>query len=173
MYEKFGVMQDYMFISCAISTIVTFLGSAETRFCTTCILLAILGYSGYCVYQLFLHLLANLLGPRVAAITNLWKAYHTYRLHLHDTITELHLRYGPVVRIGPNDVHVQDSQAVAEIYKGGRAFPKTHFYSAFQTSTIISSAPRMKTVMLYEDDSVHMDLARSLLQRWKMFSTHN
>ncbi|KJX97047.1 cytochrome p450 monooxygenase like protein [Zymoseptoria brevis] len=96
------------------------------------VFLLLLAFS-YITYQLFLHPLAHIPGPRLAALTNPWKVYHIYSTQLHEVLLELHKVYGPVIRIGPNDVHIQNREAVDTIYKGGRAFPKTSFYNSWQT----------------------------------------
>lgn len=90
-------------------------------------------FISYAAYQLLFHPLAHIPGPRIAALTNLWKVYHIYDTQLHAVLLSLHEEHGSVVRIGPNDVHIQDNEAVATIYKGGRAFPKTSFYNSWQT----------------------------------------
>lgn len=90
-------------------------------------------FVSYAAYQLLFHPLAHIPGPRLAALTNLWKVYHIYDTQLHAVLLSLHEKHGSVVRIGPNDVHIQDNEAVATIYKGGRTFPKTSFYNSWQT----------------------------------------
>jgi hypothetical protein len=102
------------------------------RWPATCIAAISLLLASYATYQLLFHPLAHVPGPRIAALTNLWKVYHIYGTQLHELLLELHERHGPVVRIGPNDVHIQDTEAVVTIYKGGRAFPKTSYYNSWQ-----------------------------------------
>jgi hypothetical protein len=87
----------------------------------------------YIIRQRWFHQLSRHPGPFVASFTNLWKTYHTYRLDLHEAVLDLHFRYGPVVRIGPKDLHFWDREAVPAIYKAGRSMPKTEFYDSFTT----------------------------------------
>jgi hypothetical protein len=87
----------------------------------------------YVVYQRFLHPLASYPGPLAASLTNIWKSYYVYNLVLHEKLVELHEQHGAVVRIGPNDLHFWTSEAVAPIYKAGKAMGKTEFYNAFTT----------------------------------------
>lgn len=49
------------------------------------------------------------------------------------TLQNLHEKYGPVIRIGPNDLNFASEDAVATIYKSGRAMPKSSFYDGFTT----------------------------------------
>ncbi|KAK6581509.1 hypothetical protein PZA11_006200 [Diplocarpon coronariae] len=47
-------------------------------------------------------------------------------------IHELHERYGPVVRLGPNEVSFTSLEALKEIYtSGGSGYDKTEFYTLF------------------------------------------
>lgn len=87
----------------------------------------------YAIYQRLFHPLSGYPGPIIPSLTNLWKSYHIYNLVLHEKLVELHMRYGPVVRVGPNDLHFWSADAIAPIYKGGRMMGKTEFYDAFTT----------------------------------------
>lgn len=85
----------------------------------------------YLIYIRTLHPLAKYPGPLLASLTNSWKAYYVYKLFFHEKLIELHQRYGPVVRVGPNHLHFWDGNAIAPIYKGGRSMGKSEFYDAF------------------------------------------
>lgn len=87
----------------------------------------------YLIYMRTLHPLAKYPGPLLASLTNGWKAYYVYKLFFHEKLIELHQRYGPVVRVGPNHLHFWDGNAIAPIYKGGRSMGKSEFYDAFTT----------------------------------------
>lgn len=69
------------------------------------------------IYRLFLHPLARVPGPKLAAITPLYLAYHTWRGQNHIFQPSLHDKYGPVVRIGPNQVQICSEEAVRTIYR--------------------------------------------------------
>ncbi|KAJ5549420.1 hypothetical protein N7513_006654, partial [Penicillium frequentans] len=85
----------------------------------------------YVVYMRFLHPLSKYPGPLLATLTNGYKAYYVYNLRLHEKLLELHMQYGPVVRVGPNHLHLWEGEAIAPIYKGGRKMGKSDFYNAF------------------------------------------
>ncbi|KAL4952489.1 cytochrome P450 [Aspergillus filifer] len=85
----------------------------------------------YIVYMRFLHPLSKYPGPLFASLSNTYKAYYVYNLTIHEKLLQLHMRYGPVVRVGPNHLHTWDADAIAPIYKGGRSMGKTEFYNAF------------------------------------------
>ncbi|KAK1818116.1 hypothetical protein LTR12_007523 [Friedmanniomyces endolithicus] len=62
------------------------------------------------IYRIYLSPLARFPGPKLAAVS---KAYHFYfdvlkAGKLPFELVRLHERYGPIVRIGPNEVHVSD-----------------------------------------------------------------
>ncbi|PYI09158.1 cytochrome P450 [Aspergillus sclerotiicarbonarius CBS 121057] len=73
-------------------------------------------------YRLYLHPLRHIPGPRLAAITHLYDFY--YNVYHHGRfifrIEELHKDYGPIVRIAPNEVHINDPNFYDEIYASSR-----------------------------------------------------
>ncbi|KAL1937820.1 hypothetical protein VTO73DRAFT_12839 [Trametes versicolor] len=83
-------------------------------------------------YRLLFAPLARLPGPKLCAITRIPLMYNefsgTRRLWIHG----LHLRYGPVVRVAPNEVSFASREAAKEIYtSGGSGYDKSSFYSLF------------------------------------------
>lgn len=93
-------------------------------FLTNIAYIAILYYFFRSVYRLYFHPLAHIPGPKLAAITHKWMAYHDL-VHfgkLIFKIEELHKQYGPVVRIGPDELHIFDIDSYNEIFKSGTKF---------------------------------------------------
>lgn len=78
----------------------------------TCSLLAI----SCAFYRLLLHPLAHVPGPRLAALSNVWHAYHVRNGHMLQLAKKLHHQYGPIVRIGPNEVWCNSRAAFLEVY---------------------------------------------------------
>lgn len=79
------------------------------------------------VYRLFFHPLAGFPGPKLAAISLWYEFYYDviqrgqYIFHIRD----LHEKYGPIIRIGPDDLHVNDPEFLPELYPvGGRSRDK-------------------------------------------------
>ncbi len=68
-------------------------------------------------------------GPAIAAYTNWWLVYKTVKCVRAKTIHDLHVKYGPWVRISPNEVSTADSQAIVPIYGVNSNFVKTEFYT--------------------------------------------
>lgn len=86
----------------------------------------VLFFSTVAVYRLFLHPLSRVPGPRLAAITSGWYAYHVRNgrmLHLGQT---LHQKYGPIVRVGPNELWLNNRDAFKAIYSQRLRPPMLH-----------------------------------------------
>lgn len=83
---------------------------------------------------MFFHPLSNYPGPRLAAATRLWYAWHCANGSLPFAIHELHLRYGDVVRVAPDELSYIHPDGWNEIYghrPGKSEIPKDpSFYSS-------------------------------------------
>ena len=94
------------------------------------ILLALLVYTVYgAAWRLYLSPIAHIPGPRFAALT-LWNEFY-YDVVLCGRYTfkigEYHQKYGPIVRISPHEIHINDPEYLDEIYVGP-AKSKTNKY---------------------------------------------
>ncbi|KAL2797882.1 cytochrome P450 [Aspergillus keveii] len=107
------------------------------------------------LYRLYFHPLSKVPGPKLAACTSLWLAYHTYVGDECTVIFELHKKYGSVLRVAPNDVDIASGDAIEPIYLTRGGFPKTSVYSKFDieghttifsTLTLPERANRAKAV---------------------------
>ncbi|KAF2726315.1 putative benzoate 4-monooxygenase cytochrome P450 [Polychaeton citri CBS 116435] len=93
-------------------------------------LLAILLYA-HLIHPLVQHPLARLPGPKLYALTKWRLALDEYLGQRTTSIHKLHLAYGPVIRIGPDEVHFSSPSAVRTIYGAGSGFERTGFYGMF------------------------------------------
>ena len=76
--------------------------------------------------------LAKIPGPPITAISSIWLKFQEFIGRRRIFIHQLHLQYGPVVRLGPNEVSFSSLDAAKEIYvSDGSGFDKTEFYDAF------------------------------------------
>ncbi|KAK3317082.1 cytochrome P450 76C2 [Apodospora peruviana] len=82
------------------------------------------------IYRLFLHPLARVPGPRLASVSNIWHAYYARNGCMLELGKTLHRTYGPVVRVGPNEVWFNSKDAFKEIYSAGSGYEKSDFYLA-------------------------------------------
>ena len=86
------------------------------------------------IYDVYLGPLSSFPGPKLCAATNI----PTFRTLFNGTDSvdkrALHEKYGPVVRIGPNNLSYSDAQAWKDIYGhrtgGKKAFPKDRKFYA-------------------------------------------
>jgi hypothetical protein len=70
-------------------------------------------------------------GPFLASITRLWKVKSTASGRTHLDHIALHRKYGPVVRIAPNEVSISSPEAARTLLSAGKRFFKTPFYGVF------------------------------------------
>jgi hypothetical protein len=75
------------------------------------------------LYRLLLHPLARIPGPRLAAVSNIWHAYHARNGHMFDLGRRLHREYGDVVRVGPNELWFNSTEAFDKIYSSWKRWP--------------------------------------------------
>lgn len=81
------------------------------------------------VYPLFFHPLAKIPGPTICALTGYYILYKTWNEERNRYVQALHEKYGSIVRIGPNEVDINDVAYMKDIYIGD--FDKTSFYAQF------------------------------------------
>ncbi|KAI0452936.1 cytochrome P450 [Xylaria acuta] len=67
-------------------------------------------------------------GPPIARLTPIWLWYISWRGIECTVLARLHEKYGPVVRIAPNEVDISDGIAVPTIYVKNGGFPKSPMY---------------------------------------------
>jgi hypothetical protein len=75
--------------------------------------------------------LSRVPGPRSFALTKWRLALEDLRSHRTRTIAQLHSKYGPAVRIGPNEISFNSLGALKTIYGPGSHFGRTAFYRMF------------------------------------------
>ncbi|KAJ5249061.1 hypothetical protein N7468_000512 [Penicillium chermesinum] len=74
--------------------------------------------------------LRRIQGPFLARFTRLWLVKQAWYGDFHKVNVELHRRYGPVVRIRPNEYSIDNPSAVKPLYGAGTKFIKGTWYSA-------------------------------------------
>ncbi|KAI1741372.1 cytochrome P450 [Xylaria scruposa] len=81
---------------------------------------------GLVVYRLTFHPLAKFPGPLLCRVSYLPQAYYEAILQgkfIHE-IPKYHEKYGPIVRLSPHEVHVNDISVFHEIFNRNRGFTK-------------------------------------------------
>ena len=74
------------------------------------------------IYRLYFHPLAKFPGPKLAGATYLYELYYDlypHKLRYLWQIEKLHQRYGPIVRINPAHLHINDPDFLDDIYTSG------------------------------------------------------
>ncbi len=64
-------------------------------------------------------------------MSRLWKVLSTASEHTHWDHVALHRKYGPIVRIAPNEVSLASPEAARLVLSAGKHFYKTDFYAVF------------------------------------------
>lgn len=75
--------------------------------------------------------ISRIAGPKLYAFTKWRLAWDDWKGQRTRSIHALHLKHGPVVRIGPNEVHFSSLSALRSIYGAGSGFERTGFYRMF------------------------------------------
>jgi hypothetical protein len=69
-------------------------------------------------YRLYFHPLSRFPGPRIAAATSWYEAYYEIVLkgQYSKQISKLHDKYGPIVRVTPDELHIRDPYFYEQVY---------------------------------------------------------
>ncbi|KAK4224636.1 cytochrome P450 [Podospora fimiseda] len=70
-------------------------------------------------------------GPFLASFSRLWKVLSVASGNTHLQHIALHKKYGPIVRIAPDEVSVSSPEAARTLLSAGKRFFKTNFYGVF------------------------------------------
>ncbi|KIX01346.1 uncharacterized protein Z518_09071 [Rhinocladiella mackenziei CBS 650.93] len=81
------------------------------------------------VYLLYFHPLSKIPGPTLAALSTWWQKYYAAKLLKADQIQAAHLKYGDIVRIGPNELSFSNPRHLKAIYGHNVPVLKTEFYA--------------------------------------------
>ncbi|KAI8712640.1 hypothetical protein NCS52_01362600 [Fusarium sp. LHS14.1] len=85
----------------------------------------------YVLDPLVLSPLSRVPGPKAFALTKWRLGYEDWKGTRTPTIQHLHSKYGPAVRIGPNEVSFNSLTALKTIYGPGSRYGRTTFYRMF------------------------------------------
>lgn len=70
------------------------------------------------LYRLFIHPLSRIPGPKAAAVSQSWLALQARNGRVRELGKTLHKKYGPCVRVAPNEVWFDSKDAFKIIYSG-------------------------------------------------------
>ncbi|KAI1288713.1 cytochrome P450 [Xylaria venustula] len=113
----------------------------------------------YLIRTRYYHGLNKIPGPFIASITSLWKWQVVWRERMPFINTELHEKYGPLVRIGPNHVSASSAEAIQVIHRSRTGFTKSGIYSILQPKFEGSD---LHNVFSTQDAEYHAALKRTM-----------
>jgi hypothetical protein len=79
------------------------------------------------IYRFYLDPLRHIPGPTAARFTELWRTRRYALGGWHQDILDLHDKYGPVVRIAPNEISFVDKDALTRVYGHSSGTRKVSF----------------------------------------------
>ncbi|KAL9089692.1 MAG: hypothetical protein Q9159_002420 [Coniocarpon cinnabarinum] len=80
------------------------------------------------LYRLFFHRLRHFPGPKIAAVSKLWHAYHCLGGQNYRFLSDLHMKYGDFVRTGPNEITVFTLDVLVKLNGPGNKNLKSDWY---------------------------------------------
>lgn len=86
----------------------------------------------YIIYRLLLSPLSRVPGPKLAGVSSLYLNHHYAKDTGVQLVKTLHDKYGPIVRVGPNEVVVRDPKQLGLIYGVRSTFPKPGTATIFE-----------------------------------------
>ncbi|KAI0970397.1 cytochrome P450 [Xylaria arbuscula] len=95
-------------------------------------------------YRLFLHPLFRFPGPKLAAISRWYEAYYDVVQNGQYTfkIAQLHKQYGPIIRISPHELHINDPLFFDRLYRQDGVWDKYDWSTdAFATQGALLFTP--------------------------------
>ncbi|CZR67450.1 related to pisatin demethylase (cytochrome P450) [Phialocephala subalpina] len=108
--------------------------------------------------------LAHIPGPRLAACSNLWLVRAIWGQQSHLDVYEVSKQYGPLTRIGPNDLITTDVGLIHRIQAARSPYKRSRWYRGFRL------APGIDNVLSQTDDKLH---TKRRAQLSLGFSLHN
>ncbi|KAM5431408.1 hypothetical protein MferCBS31731_007894 [Microsporum ferrugineum] len=85
---------------------------------------------GDAIYQLQFSPLSKFPGPKIAAVTYLYEFYYDAILkgRYIFKVKELHKKYGPIIRISPREIHIDDPHFYSILYSHSNPRDKEYYY---------------------------------------------
>jgi hypothetical protein len=90
------------------------------------------------IQRFFLHPLSHIPGPLFAKFSGIWLILLDNSGNRTKTIHQLHQKYGPVIRIGPNELSFSTREALKDIYGSNPVYSKGHQYGAFGKKSLFT-----------------------------------
>ncbi|KAL5322250.1 hypothetical protein ACEPPN_010222 [Leptodophora sp. 'Broadleaf-Isolate-01'] len=111
--------------------------------------------------------LSSLAGPFWAKFTGFYRVYRLWSGQAPAVYLDLHEKYGPIVRTGPNTVSLSDPLVIPTIYGISSSFLKSDFYN---TMTPYYENKLMPSMFTARDPAEHKALKRPVAGKFSMTS---
>ncbi|KAF2190227.1 putative cytochrome P450 [Zopfia rhizophila CBS 207.26] len=102
------------------------------------------------IYGLFFHQLSSIPGPRIAALTSWYEFWWNCpkKGRYMFKIEEMHQQYGPIVRINPWEVHINDPTYWDVLYSNNKLEKDPWYYRAFGSdgATVCTVSPELHRI---------------------------
>jgi hypothetical protein len=118
----------------AISSVQTHVPALKDLSALSWVITTLVVCIAYLIRVHFYHGLNKVPGPFLASISSFWKWNIVRQEQMPFRNTELHEKYGPVVRIGPNHVSASSAESISVVHRHGG---KTGFTKVSEISTCI------------------------------------
>lgn len=124
----------------------------------------------YLIYNLVLYPLLrsdlrSVPGPFLAKLTDLYRLLLVRTGAAHEHHIRLHQRYGPLVRLGSNNVSVGSPAAIPVLYNTRTRYPKSAFYPVMGN---VAHGKVVPTIFSTRDESIHEIMKRPIAQVYAM-----
>ena len=119
-------------------------------------ILFVVYWTVWVLYARFLHPLKKIPGPPLASISRGWMVWQIIRGDMDRTQRDLHAKYGPVVRLAPNEIGCSDPEAIKIIYGIKSGYVKTDFYPVWRNTSLSKYPDHFSNV----DEKLHADRRR-------------
>ncbi|KAK9414814.1 putative Pisatin demethylase [Seiridium unicorne] len=111
----------------------------------------------YVVYTYFFNSLSYVPGPAISRISNFWKVKAAWHEDLPKRLIALHREHGPIVRVGPDTISLNDPAAYPIIYGVKQGFKKTRYLAAAEAWY---KGKPMPTTITTTDEDYHTHILR-------------
>ncbi|KAE8141298.1 pisatin demethylase [Aspergillus pseudotamarii] len=117
------------------------------------------------LFPLFRSDLRFIPGPALSKFTDLYPLLLARTGSAHEHHLHLHKRYGPFVRLGPNNVSVGSPAAIPILYNARTRYPKSAFYPVMGN---VAHGKVVPIIFFMQDESIHESMKRPIAQVYAM-----
>lgn len=110
------------------------------------------------IYRVYFHPLSKYPGPKLAAITGLWYCRHWVGGRWPHVVTELHYKYGDVIRVAPNELVFATAEASRDIYNRYQPGAEVQFQKDRQ---FYAPSGTERSLIMEPDADAHRHLRRA------------